>query len=173
MFWPTVTSCTSVSMYKSLYFFAALLLCGCQFSSPEPAENENETEFVFSAADRAEMELIMSAQERAWNAGDLEAFMLPYWQSDSLLFVGSSGANYGWANTLVNYQRSYPSPAHMGQLQFEVLQLDALGAEHAFMLGSWHLQRSDSLGDLQGHFTLIWARSNAGNNWHIISDHSS
>lgn len=168
MFWQTVTSCTSVSMYKFIGFFSAFLLFGCQFSSPQPAENE-----FFTASDRAEMEQIMAAQELAWNAGDLEAFMLPYWQSDSLLFVGSSGANYGWANTLVNYQKSYPSPAHMGQLQFEVLQLDALGAEHAFMLGSWHLQRSDSLGDLQGHFTLIWARSNADNNWHIISDHSS
>ena len=29
----------------------------------------------------------MAEQEEAWNRGDLEAFMLPYWKSDSLLFI--------------------------------------------------------------------------------------
>jgi hypothetical protein len=128
-------------------------------------------------ADRTNIEQNMAAQEQAWNTGDLTGFMVPYWHSDSLLFVGSKGPSYGWSTTLANYQSGYPTPEHMGQLHFDVLQLDPLGNDHAFMLGAWHLQRSDSLGDLAGHFTLIWARAKSGagtdSGWHIISDHSS
>jgi hypothetical protein len=120
----------------------------------------------FGPADRIDIEQNMAAQEQAWNTGDLTGFMLPYWQSDSLLFVGSKGPSYGWSTTLANYQSGYPTA-----------ELDPLGNDHAFMLGAWHLQRSDSLGNLDGHFTLIWARTKSGagtgSGWHIISDHSS
>ncbi|HLC82952.1 MAG TPA: DUF4440 domain-containing protein, partial [Bacteroidia bacterium] len=56
----------------------------------------------------------MQDQEAAWNKGDLEAFMIPYWKSDSLKFVGKSGITYGWQNTLDNYKKNYPDKATMG-----------------------------------------------------------
>ena len=65
----------------------------------------------------------MDVQETAWNAGDLEGFMSAYWQSDSLLFVGSRGPSRGWTTTLENYRASYPDRATMGPVSYTHLTL--------------------------------------------------
>jgi len=43
---------------------------------------------------------ILHQQTLAWNRGDIENFMNPYWRNDSLMFIGKSGITYGWQNTL-------------------------------------------------------------------------
>lgn len=111
----------------------------------------------------------MQKQEEAWNKGDIRTFMETYWQDDSLLFVGSNGPVYGWQNTLNRYLTSYPDTAAMGRLHFDILQMTPLQDEHYFVLGKWLLTRS--IGDLSGHFTLIFRKING--QWLIVSDHSS
>jgi ketosteroid isomerase-like protein len=121
----------------------------------------------------SDIELIqgmMTDQESAWNRTDLPAFMEPYLHSDSLMFIGSRGLNYGWQTTLDNYRKSYPDPEAMGQLRFTNLHTRLLGAEHCLVIGKWELFR-DSLPDLAGHYTLIWEKTSSG--WRIIADHSS
>ena len=108
--------------------------------------------------DVSRIQELMTAQEEAWNKGDLEGFMLPYWKSDSLLFVGSSGPSRGWSTTLANYKRSYPDQAAMGKLTFGVESTDPAGPNHALMLGSWKLDRSDGFETLSGWFSLVWER---------------
>jgi ketosteroid isomerase-like protein len=122
-----------------------------------------------SDPDREAIEATLMAQQAAWNRGDLDAFMRSYWQSDSLTFVGVRGVTDGWQATLDRYRLRYPDRATMGSLAFEVLRLDALGADAAMLIGSWRLTRAtDSPG---GHFTLIWRR--IGGDWCIVSDHTS
>ena len=111
----------------------------------------------------------MNAQLKAWNAGDLEKFMEPYWKSDSLMFIGKSGITYGWQQTLNNYKKGYPDTASMGKLDFSIVEVKELSAEYFHVVGKWHLDRS--AGDLQGHFTLLFKKIN--NKWLIIKDHSS
>jgi ketosteroid isomerase-like protein len=111
----------------------------------------------------------MNAQVIAWNSGNLEAFMEPYWKSDSLMFIGKSGITYGWQNTLNNYKKGYPDTASMGKLKFEILQVKRLSVLYFHVVGKWHLTRS--IGDLSGHFTLLFKKIN--NKWVIVSDHSS
>lgn len=111
----------------------------------------------------------MNAQLKAWNAGDLEKFMEPYWKSDSLMFIGKSGITYGWQQTLNNYKKGYPETASMGKLDFSIVEVKELSAEYFHVVGKWHLARS--AGDLQGHFTLLFKKIN--NKWVIIKDHSS
>ena len=111
----------------------------------------------------------MNEQEVAWNNGDLDAFMLGYWENDSLTFIGKSGVNKGWVTTLNNYKKSYPDTSSMGQLTFTNLEMNKLGENHACVIGKWHLQRS--IGDIGGHYSLIWRKIDG--NWVIISDHSS
>jgi ketosteroid isomerase-like protein len=111
----------------------------------------------------------MAAQEVAWNSGDLAGFMLPYWHSDKLSFVGKSGVTYGWDATLLNYQKGYPDAATMGKLHFDIVETQSLDAKHIYMIGKWKLSREK--GDIGGHFTLIWAK--IAGQWLIISDHSS
>lgn len=126
---------------------------------------------VQTDVDRARILERMSAQEAAWNAGDLDGFMAAYWRSDSLLFVGSRGPSRGWDTTLDNYRSSYPDRAAMGQLTFGVEELTFAGQDHALMLGSWRLDRTEGLDTLSGWFSLVWERKQG--DWVIVRDHSS
>jgi hypothetical protein len=49
--------------------------------------------------------------------------------------------------------------------------MDILGEETIFVIGEWHLKRDETLGDLQGMYSLIWQKKNG--TWVIITDHSS
>ena len=112
---------------------------------------------------------LLNKQTSEWNKGNLEGFMNGYWESDSLLFVGKTGPRYGYKNTLENYKKGYPDTAHMGKLSFDILSIKKLSADHAFVLGKWHLKRS--VGDADGVYTLILKKIKG--RWVIISDHSS
>ena len=112
---------------------------------------------------------VMTEQLRAWNTGDIDAFMQTYWQSDSLMFIGKSGVTYGWQNTLNNYKKGYPDTAAMGKLDFTILETKRLSAIYFFVVGKWHLTRT--IGDVGGSFTLLFRK--VKNKWLIVADHSS
>ncbi|MGE0773056.1 MAG: DUF4440 domain-containing protein [Cyclobacteriaceae bacterium] len=112
---------------------------------------------------------IMSAQEEAWNRGDLETFMEGYWRSDSLQFIGSRGINRGWQNTLDGYKKGYPTREAMGTLRFEILQYKPIGNKAVLVTGKFFLSRS--IGDLSGIFTLLFQRKKG--KWVIVYDHTS
>ena len=65
----------------------------------------------------------MEQQISCWDAGDFDCFMEPYWNSDSLVFVGSGGLTYGWTQTLANYKKRYPDQDHRGELTFDIKQV--------------------------------------------------
>jgi ketosteroid isomerase-like protein len=111
----------------------------------------------------------MNEQLNAWNSGNIDLFMHTYWQSDSLLFVGSTKPTYGWQTTLEHYKQAYPDTAAMGKLSFNLLQLKQLSPVYYFVMGEWHLKRSP--GDLGGYFTLLFKKIN--DHWQIIVDHTS
>ena len=123
------------------------------------------------AQDEAQIQALMSAQEAAWNAGDLEGFMEPYWHSDSLLFVGSRGPTKGWQATLENYRKGYPDRTAMGRLVFGVQSIDFPSKDLALMVGSWRLEERGELEALAGWFSLVWERKEG--RWVITRDHSS
>lgn len=113
----------------------------------------------------------MAIQENCWNKGDIEAFMSPYWKSDSLTFTGKNGINKGWQTTLDNYLTSYPDKKQMGQLAFTNISINKIDQNTITVLGRWSLLRAEDLGDLTGYYSLIWQKKN--NVWVIIADHSS
>ena len=112
---------------------------------------------------------VLSQQEKAWNTGDIPAFMNGYWHSDKLVFVGAEGPKYGWQNVLDDYHVRYPDRTAMGQLTFTSIELVKLDHSTARQIGKFHLSRS--IGDLEGYFTLIWKAIN--DQWLIVSDHTS
>ncbi len=149
-------------MWHGRLLTAAMLLIvasGCQ-KAAKPAEHEQV--FVL-------LEAIMKDQEKAWNTGQLEAFMQPYWKSDSLAFVGKSGITYGWQATLDRYRKNYPTAAEMGRLAFENLEWKAIDAAHVYTIGQWTLFRTADT--LSGHYSLLWEKQNE--KWCIVADHSS
>lgn len=118
---------------------------------------------------KEQIKLVMKFQESNWNRGNIPAYMDGYWKSDSLLFIGSRGPTYGWQQTLTNYLKSYPTSDKMGQLKFNLIKIELLSDEDAFVAGKWQLKRSsDTLG---GYFTLLWKKIDE--QWKIVADHSS
>jgi hypothetical protein len=113
---------------------------------------------------------ILDAQSNAWNTGKIDQFMKGYWQSDSLMFIGSSGITYGYDATLKNYYKRYHDRDAMGQLTFTILKLNRISNDSYFVIGKWFLKREKN-GDVGGHFTLLWKKING--EWVIIADHSS
>ena len=126
---------------------------------------------VLSAQTKDEVVIrkMLKQQENAWNEGNLEKFMIGYWQNDSLMFIGKTGPTYGYANTLANYKKGYPDTAHMGKLAFDIVAIKKLSAEYYFVVGKWHLQRS--VGNVGGMYTLLFRKING--EWVIVVDHSS
>jgi len=111
----------------------------------------------------------LEEQRQAWNAGNVDYFMQPYWKSDSLMFIGKSGVTYGWQNTLDNYKKNYPDTAAMGKLDFDILEVRRLSDACFFVVGKWYLTRS--IGNVGGHFTLLFKKIKS--KWVIVADHSS
>lgn len=159
-------------------FIPVLLMLTLCFSSctitdkrrDKQKENANKTA-VYENTIKSTIDSLMLSQIDCWNNGDIPCFMEAYWKSDSLLFVGKSGINYGWQKTLDKYLKSYASKDEMGVLQFtnEVMQL--LDNKTFQVIGKWHLKRNEPLDDLQGYYSLIWQLKMG--KWVIISDHSS
>lgn len=124
---------------------------------------------LLHAQDKQAILKTLDNQRVAWNAGNIDAFMQSYWQSDSLLFVAGSGPTYGWQATLNHYKKRYPDKAAMGTLTFKVLKVELLDKTNAFMLGAWHLQRAKDAP--AGYFTLWFKKING--QWKIAVDHTS
>lgn len=57
----------------------------------------------------------------------------------------------------------------MGQLEFDILNVEPIGITDYLVTGKWKLTRESDAPS--GHFTLIWKRF--GGNWKIVYDHSS
>lgn len=119
--------------------------------------------------DETAVRSLLNRQSESWNRGDIDGFMVGYWESDSLMFVGKSGVTYGYKNTLANYKKNYPDLATMGKLTFTLIQVKQLSPEYFYVTGKYHLTRT--IGDASGHFTLLFRKING--NWVIVEDHSS
>jgi len=120
-------------------------------------------------ADKAAIMAVLSAQQAAWNRGDVDAFLVGYWHSAELTFSGSSGVSRGWDGVMARYKENYPDRAAMGQLDFSELEFRFLGPDAALVLGHWHLKRES--GNIGGVFSLVWQHFPDG--WKIIHDHTS
>jgi ketosteroid isomerase-like protein len=123
-----------------------------------------------SKADRQTILATLDRQTADWNAGNIDAFMKGYWESDSLMFVGKNGVTYGYQNTYQGYLKRYPDRATMGMLEFDILHLNFPGKDVAFVVGKWHLTRPE-VGDIGGHYTLLWQKIKG--KWVIVCDHTS
>ena len=140
---------------KNFLLFLLLML----FSSYLFSQTEDETA----------IRNVMNKQVEAWNSGDIDTFMQTYWKSDSLMFIGSTAPTHGWQSTLENYKKNYPDTAAMGKLAFNLIKLKQLSPEYYFVIGEWHLTRTE--GNIGGYFTLLFKKING--NWVIVVDHTS
>jgi uncharacterized protein (TIGR02246 family) len=117
----------------------------------------------------AEIQSVLSAQQDAWNRGDIDAFMNGYAQSASTVFVSEDEVRRGWETVRDRYRIRYSDRAKMGTLSFSDIEVTMLSPDAAVVLGLWRLKRAND--EPHGRFTLIFKRLPEG--WRIVHDHTS
>jgi ketosteroid isomerase-like protein len=140
------------------YFLVTAILGSTSFA----AESEN-------ADTASEIRAVLSAQQEAWNRGDVEEFMNGYWRSEETVFVSGDDVSRGWQKVLDRYKKNYSDRTKMGTLTFSDLEITPLSDESAVVLGRWKLERRKD--QPHGRFTLIFRRFPDG--WKIVHDHTS
>jgi ketosteroid isomerase-like protein len=125
---------------------------------------------AFSAGDDSAVRGVLAAQQEAWNNGDLEGYMRGYVKSDELVFTSGGKVRKGWDETYAKYKAKYGNArSTMGTLAFEILGVQALGADGAVVLGRWSLTNTPVAGG--GVFSVALERTKAG--WVVVHDHTS
>lgn len=120
--------------------------------------------------DGAPIRSVLEAQQAAWNRGDLEGYMAGYLHGDALVFTSGGKIRRGWQDAHDHYQARYGNDrAGMGQLGFEILEIDPVGDGAAVVLGRWKLTGTAHAGG--GVFTLVVEHRPEG--WRIVHDHTS
>lgn len=118
----------------------------------------------------ADVQTVITNQVAAWNRGDLDGFLAPYWHSEELTFFSNGAVNKGYAATEQRYKQRYgTSKETMGHLEFDNLVVTLLGPDGAAVRGRFKLQMKDS--NPTGIFTLLLRKQDG--KWVIIHDHTS
>jgi ketosteroid isomerase-like protein len=117
----------------------------------------------------AEIQSVLTAQQDAWNRGDIDEFMNGYARSPSTAFVSEDEVRRGWETVRDRYKAKYSDHAKMGALSFSEIEVTMLSPDAAVVLGRWKLKREND--EPHGRFTLIFNRLPEG--WRIVHDHTS
>lgn len=81
-----------ISTASYTIFYSVILILVGGFTTTAQVKDTHETA----------IKQVLAKQVTAWNQGNIEEFMKGYWQSDSLVFIGKNGPNYGYKTTLEN-----------------------------------------------------------------------
>jgi uncharacterized protein (TIGR02246 family) len=152
-------SCRVVPRSTALTVALALLVFAC--GSPQTR---------FAMMDDQAIRAVLATQADAWNRGDLDGYMAGYAKTDDLVFTSGGHVRRGWQETFDKYRAKYGADrTTMGHLTFELLSVQALGADGAIVLGRWKLVDTPNAG--AGVFSVAFQRTPAG--WRIVHDHTS
>lgn len=119
--------------------------------------------------EEAQIRAVIDSQAEAWNRGDIDAFMTPYWKSEETEFVGASGITRGWEAVRQRFHRVYPDRGAMGTLTFTNLEIHVTCSDAAYVVGQFQLQRDND--KPAGIFSLDFKKFPEG--WRIVLDHTT
>jgi ketosteroid isomerase-like protein len=144
-----------------------LVPCAAVSCAQPPADNPLHT------ATRTELDVVkvVLAQEKAWNAGDLEGYVKGYKDSPDTIFIGAQ-ISRGYAQILEDYKHNYATRATMGTLAFSELEVHPLSDTFQVCFGKYHLDRpKKDGGSADGTFSLVMEKTVDG--WKIVLDHTT
>ena len=140
---------------------------------PGHASAQDDQPNPLHTASRTELDVVkvVVAQEKAWNAGDLEGYVKGYKDSPDTLFIGKQ-ISKGYTQIFEDYKHNYLNRASMGTLTFSELEVHPLSDTFAVCIGKYHLDRSKKDGGpADGQFSLVLEKSDQG--WKIVLDHTT
>jgi beta-aspartyl-peptidase (threonine type) len=118
----------------------------------------------------SELRGLLEQSARAWNAGDLDGFLVTYAQDSATTFLTVRGLTHGYAAIHDRYASRFEPGAVRDSLRFTDIEMRMLGRDHVLNTARYVLMRGDSV-TAEGPFTVIWERRPEG--WRMIHDHSS
>jgi len=145
---------TTLTLPITFWMLTAAFVCAAPEQSPNSV---------------AEIQSVLTAQQDAWNRGDIDSFMNGYARSPSTAFVSEDEVRRGWETVRERYRVKYSNRAKMGTLSFSEIEVTMLSSDAALVLGRWRLKRTND--EPHGRFTLIFKRLPEG--WRIVHDHTS
>lgn len=112
---------------------------------------------------------VMQSQADGWNEGNIDKYMVGYWNSEKLTFSAGGSTTRGYQATLDRYKKKYDSPEKMGKLNFSDQEITMLGRRAALVIGRWKLTLKG--GDAEGNYSVVFKKIKE--DWVVIHDHSS
>ena len=143
------------------------------FPSPAPLTAQDRPLAQLRTLSRQELDIIkvLTAQENAWNRGDLDGFLRGYKESPDTLFIGRQ-ISRGFNPLVEDYRHNYPTKDAMGTLTFSDLETHLLDEHFAVVLGKYRVDRSKKAGGpADGFFSLVLEDTEKG--WKIVVDHTT
>jgi beta-aspartyl-peptidase (threonine type) len=138
---------------------AVLLLLAADLPAADPSAEKD-------------IKAVLTAQQDAWNKGDLDGFMAGYWESEELRFASGDTVTTGFKATKERYQKRYKADGkEMGKLTFSDVTVEMVTAEYAVVRGKWALKFEKIADEPHGLYTLTVKKLKDG--WKITSDHTS
>lgn len=138
----------------------ALLAAACASAPPTPDSTLART-IALALLDRG---------ARAWNRGDLEAFMSDYMNSPRTAYVTTNGVVHGKAAIRERYAPRFAPRPLRDSLAFENVEADPINNDAMHVIAWYKLMRGDSV-IARGPTSLLVVRD--GPRWVILKDHSS
>jgi uncharacterized protein (TIGR02246 family) len=109
---------------------------------------------------------VVIAQQAAWNAGDLEAFLAHFKDAPDTKAVLGSVAE-GTANVRSAFHLNFPDRAALGNIEYTDVTARELGTEFTLVTAKYKLTRSrKGGGDATGTLTEVLEKAPAG--WQIV-----
>jgi uncharacterized protein (TIGR02246 family) len=111
---------------------------------------------------------VMREEEKAWNSGNIEAYVDLYAPSDSTRMIYSTGAVYGKDSILAFYKKYWPKE-RMGQLTLDGERLERLSKNYYYVSGYFHVRYPDGK-SINGRFSGLMKKIKG--RWYLYTDHS-
>lgn len=159
----------SMLLSLALLAFSAWLIPSA--SAKEPSAPALTVSYRSTSKSAKEIAALVARQEKAWNKGDLDAFLNDYLRSSQVTYVSNGNVKRGYDAIREHYLQRYGnSKASMGQLRLSDLEVTDIGDKHVLCIGKFTVFHHAHV-PIYGRFSLIFVKSKG--EWKIMYDHSS
>jgi ketosteroid isomerase-like protein len=112
---------------------------------------------------------LLSDQYAAWNRHDIAGYLLPFWQSPSLLYVSDGQIFQGWQEVKGMMERNYPDRSTLGIAIPERIQVNIISNDAANSIDWWTIRFKTT--SVHGVSTASWRKFPEG--WRMTEAHAS
>jgi ketosteroid isomerase-like protein len=152
---------------------AACVITSCSTSDGEHGSGTDSATRVSPDRVRTEVQAAIREHVDAMNRADVSAYLAHYARTPSVTSIGGGEITRGWESLRAEADSTLTGMQGGFNIALGSIDVDPLGAEHAFALAPFTLAMATRQGpaEVRGAWTFLLQRADSG--WVIIHDHSS